>query len=185
MLHDVESLAGERGRVARRPEGGAAPPVLVHFDLVVDGDPEEYAGRLRGVVDAVLRIAAVESFDDAELPVGTVPAWFRRACRGGGSPEPFAAEGRDRYAERTGGRPWELQDWLSRFDPDLEVRGWAWWDLTRPVAGEDRLRLWADTWGEPFFAWEDLRWLLHVCGARTVADPVLVRPPVWAGEASV
>ncbi|WP_405488000.1 hypothetical protein [Streptomyces sp. NBC_00096] len=186
MLHEIEDLGAERSRVSRRPESASAPPVLAHFELAVDGDPAAYASRLRGALDAALAIAATASFDDAaELPVGTMPAWFSGVCRGGGSPEPFAAEGRDRYAERTGGAPWDLQDWLSRFDPDLEVRGWAWWDLTRPPAGaEGALRLWADTWGEPFFAWEDLRWLAHAAGARSVADPVLVRPAVWEGETS-
>ncbi|MEU9081553.1 hypothetical protein [Streptomyces sp. NPDC048357] len=184
MLHEIEDLEIERTRVSTRPESGSAPPVLAFFELAVDGDPVQYAGRLRAVMDAVLQIAATESFDDDDLPVGTIPEWFPRACRGGTSPEPFAAEGRERYSERTGSGPWDLQNWLSRFDPDLEVRGWAWWDLTRSPAGAEGLRLWTDTWGEPFFAWEDLRWLLYACGARTVADPVLAKPDVWAGEVS-
>ncbi len=183
MLHEIEDLENERGRVSHRPEADSAPPVLGFFDITVDGDPVRYADRLRGVMDATLRIAATESFDDADLPVDALPEWYRDICRGGTSPEPFAAQGRDRYAERTGSGPWDLQDWLSRFDPDLEVRGWAWWDLTRPDAGGDRLRLWTDTWGEPFFSWEDLRWLLYACGARTVADPVLTKPQAWAAEA--
>lgn len=79
----------------------------------------------------------------------------------------------------------ERQNWLSRFDPDLEVRGWAWWDLTAAPTGNGVLRLWVDTWGEPSFAWEDLRWLAFVAGARTVANPVLVKPEAWAGELSV
>ncbi|MER7821856.1 hypothetical protein ABTX85_04735 [Streptomyces sp. NPDC096097] len=185
MLHEIEDLEKERARVSARPDADSAPPVLAFFEVTVDGDPEQYAGRLRAVMDAVLGIAASESFDDDELPVDSIPAWFPAVCRGGASPEAFAAEGRDRYRERTGGEPWDLQNWLSRFDPDLEVRGWAWWDLTRPDGGTDRLRLWADTWGEPFFAWEDLRWLLHACGARTVADPVIAKSPVWAGEPAV
>ncbi|MFF8269687.1 hypothetical protein ACF059_20175 [Streptomyces sp. NPDC016562] len=185
MLHEIEDLEMERTRVSGRPETDSAPPVLAYFELAVDGDPAQYASRLRGVMDAVLQIAASESFDDDDLPVGTVPAWFRGVCRDGASPEPFAAAGRDRYSARTGSQPWNLQNWLSRFDPDLEVRGWAWWDLTRAPDGEDRLRLWADTWGEPFFAWEDLRWLLYACGALTVADPVLTKPQVWAAEVSV
>ncbi|MET9694008.1 hypothetical protein ABZY81_37190 [Streptomyces sp. NPDC006514] len=184
MLHEIEDLETERTRVSSRPGSDAAPPVLAFFELAVAGDPAQYAGRLRGVMDAVLEIAASGSFDD-DLPVSTLPAWFPRACRGGTSPEHFAAAGRRRYTERTGSGPWDLQNWLSRFDPDLEVRGWAWWDLTRPTGGADRLRLWTDTWGEPFFAWEDLRWLLHACGARTVADPVLAKPQVWVDEVSV
>ncbi|MFD3468146.1 hypothetical protein ACFWWM_17595 [Streptomyces sp. NPDC058682] len=49
----------------------------------------------------------------------------------------------------------------------------------------DRLRLWADTRGEPFFAREDLRGLRHACGARTVADPVLAKPQVRVDEVAV
>ncbi|MER5759026.1 hypothetical protein [Streptomyces sp. NPDC002082] len=186
MLHPIEDLEAERSRASLRPESAAAPPVLAHVELAVDGDPARYASRLRGVLDAVLHIAATEDFDaDDDLPAGTVPGWFSAVCRGGGSPEPFAAEGRDRYTEWTGGAPWALQNWLSRFDPDLEVRGWAWWDLTAAPTGNGVLRLWVDTWGEPSFAWEDLRWLAFVAGARTVANPVLVKPEAWAGELSV
>ncbi|MGW8488049.1 hypothetical protein [Streptomyces sp. NPDC055886] len=188
MLHPIEDLGIERSRVAGRPENESAPPVLAYFELAVDGDPDRYAARLRAVLDAVLEIAATESFED-ELPVDTIPAWFRGICRGGfpeAPAEPFAVAGRDRYAERTGGaKPWDLQNWLDRFDPDLEVRGWAWWDLTASPEEGAELRLWTDTWGEPFFAWEDLRWLLYAAGARTVADPVLVKPEVWADEDSV
>lgn len=135
MLHEIEDLEIEGSRVSHRPEADSAPPVLAYFEIAVDGDPGRYASRLRGALDAVLKIAVSESFDDDDLPVDTVPAWFSGVCRGGGSPEPFAAEGRDRYVERTGGAPWNLQNWLSRFDPDLEVRGWAWWDMTSSPAG--------------------------------------------------
>ncbi|MBT2477544.1 hypothetical protein [Streptomyces sp. ISL-94] len=106
-------------------------------------------------------------------------------CRGGGCAEPFAAAGRDGYTARTGGAPWDRQNWLSRFDPDPEVRGWARWDLTRSPAGDGELRLWADTWGEAFFAWEHLRRLAYACGARSVVDPVLVKPEAWNGEVPV
>ncbi|MDD9377628.1 hypothetical protein M8Z33_13360 [Streptomyces sp. ZAF1911] len=57
--------------------------------------------------------------------------------------------------------------------------------LTAAPTGNGVLRLWVDTWGEPSFAWEDLRWLAFVAGARTVANPVLVKPEAWAGELSV
>ncbi|MFD6884869.1 hypothetical protein [Streptomyces sp. NPDC059957] len=186
MLHEVEDIEAERYRVSHRPESDTAPPVLAHVELTVDGDPVRFADRLRGVLDAVLHIAATESFDgDEDLPVDTVPGWFAGVCRGGGPVEPFAARGRDRYAQRTGDTPWALQDWLWRFDPALEVRGWAWWDLTAPPAGDGVLRLWLDTWGEPSFAREELRWLLYTAGARAVRDPAVVRREVWAGEASV
>ncbi|MFJ8076690.1 hypothetical protein ACIQ7Q_22785 [Streptomyces sp. NPDC096176] len=185
MLHEIEDLEAEKSRVLERTEFDSAPPVLAFVEIEVDGDPADYSGRLRAALGAALDLAVSESFDD-DLPTGTVPAWFAGVCKDGEGPvEAFAARGRERYTERTGDGPWELQDWLSRFDPDLEVRGWAWWDLTGSPEGEGRLRLWLDTWGEAFFSWEDLRWLLYVCGARSVADPMLVKPEVWAREASV
>ncbi|MFV0127300.1 hypothetical protein ACLGI4_06240 [Streptomyces sp. HMX112] len=185
MLHEIEGVEQERSRVSGRPEIDPRVPLLAFVELDVEGTPEEYAGRLRGVLAAVYDLAAREDFDEEELPVDTVPAWFAGVCRGGGAAEPSAARGRERYTERTGDGPWELQDWLSRFDPELEARGWAFWDLTRSPGGAGRLRLWVDTWGEPFFSWEELRWLAYTCGARSVADPVLAKPEVWAGEASV
>lgn len=184
MLHEIEGVEQERSRVSERPAIDPDVPLLAFVELDVEGSPDAYAHRLREVLAAVYDLAAREDFDEEELPVDTVPAWFAGVCRGGGAAKPFAAEGAERYTERTGDGPWELQDWLSRFDPELEARGWAFWDLTRSPADEGRLRLWVDTWGEPFFSWEELRWLTYTCGARTVADPVLVKPQVWAEEAS-
>lgn len=184
MLHEIEDIEAERSRLSHRPGFDSAPPVLVRVDLAVDGHPLRFASRLREVLDAALHIAATEPFDgDDDLPVGTVPGWFAGVCRGGGPPEPFAARGRDRYAVRTGDSPWALQNWLWRFDPGLEVRGWSWWDLTASPPGDGGLRLWLDTWGEPSFAWEELRWLAYTAGARWVLDPVVEKREVWAGAA--
>ncbi|MER7307050.1 hypothetical protein [Streptomyces griseoluteus] len=88
-------------------------------------------------------------------------------------------------AERTGVDPWEIQDWLFRFDPELEARGWEFWDLTRAADGSGRLNLWLDTWGEPMFSWEEPCWLLYACGAQAVTDPVVVGSGSWAAEATV
>jgi hypothetical protein len=185
MLHEIEGVERERSRVSRRPEIEPGVPLLAYFELNVIGDEEIYARRLRAVLGAVYDLAVRADFDEEDLPVDSLPVWFANACRGGSVTEPFSAEGIDAYIGRTGRGPWELHDWLSRFDPDLESRGWEFWDLTCPPGGAERLRLWADTWGEPFFAWEDLRWLVHACGARSVSDPVLAKPEVWAGERSV
>lgn len=183
MLHGTEDIEAERSRLSHRPGFDTAPPVLARVELTVDGDPVRFADRLRAVLDSVLHIAATESFDgDDDLPAGTVPGWFSGVCRGGGPVEPFAARGSDRYAQRTGGAPWALQNWLSRFDPDLEVRGWAWWDLTAAPGGNGVLRLWLDTWGEPSFAWEELRWLAYTAGALAVTDPVVVKREARAAE---
>ncbi|MFF0478333.1 hypothetical protein [Streptomyces sp. NPDC004284] len=188
MLHEIEGVEQERSRVSGRPEIDPAVPLLACVELEpetgeADG-PGAYASRLREVLAAVYGLAAEEDFDEEQLPLDGIPAWFIGVCRGGGPTEPFAAEGRERYTERTGGAPWEIQDWLSRFDPELEARGWAFWDLTRAPGDQGRLRLWLDTWGEPFFSWEELRWLAYVCGARTVSDPITLKPQAWAEEPS-
>ncbi|NUK74531.1 hypothetical protein HRW23_13780 [Streptomyces lunaelactis] len=183
MLHEIEDLELERSRTYERGEFSSAPPLLAYFDLTVEGDAAVYAGRLRGALSAVLALAISEDFASEDIPVDTVPEWFVGVCRGDDGPtEVFARDGSEHYSEQTGGGPWELQNWLYRFDPDLEVRGWSWWDLTALPDG--RLRMWADTWGEPFFSWEDLRWLLYTCGAGAVEGPVLAKPEVWAQETS-
>ncbi|ATL31598.1 hypothetical protein [Streptomyces formicae] len=37
------------------------------------------------------------------------------------------------------------------------------------------MRIWADTWGESFFACDELRWLAYVSGAEDVSGPELRR----------
>jgi hypothetical protein len=83
---------------------------------------------------------------------------------------------------RTGQRPWSLQNWLYRFDPDEESRGWQWWDITS--AGSSRVRIWVDSWGEPSFGCLDLLWVAYVAGARHVDEPTVRRPESWIAEAS-
>jgi hypothetical protein len=75
------------------------------------------------------------------------------------------------------GEGWELQEWLFQFDPDSEFRGWAWWDLTQTGVG--RVRIWVDTWGESFFACNELRRLAYTAGADEVSGPILVRASDW------
>ncbi|MEU3983948.1 hypothetical protein AB0F77_28360 [Streptomyces sp. NPDC026672] len=183
MLHEIEGVEQEFARVSGRPEIDPDVPVLAHVTVTPNGDPQVYADRLRQVFAAVFALAAEADFDEGDVPVGMIPDWFVQVC-GGGDVEVFASEGRARYTERTGDGPWELQDWLSRFDPELEARGWAFWDLTRSADDRGRLNLWLDTWGEPFFSWEELRWLLYTCGARSVADPVVSGSDAWARERS-
>ncbi|MEV7870218.1 hypothetical protein AB0P17_29925 [Streptomyces sp. NPDC088124] len=184
MLHEIEDLQSERSRVFERPEFSSAPPVLSHIDVVIEVPAIEYATRLRAVLGAVLALAMSEEFEDDDFPVDTIPAWFRAVSLGGnGHVEVFARVGALRYSEKIGERPWGLRDWLYRFHPEAEVRGWAWWDLTSLSDG--RLRLWVDAWGESFFAWEELRWLLYMCGAREVEGPIIRRPETWAEEVSV
>jgi hypothetical protein len=183
MLHEIEGVQEERARVASRPEISPDVPVLTSVEVRPIGDPAAYAARLREVFATVFDIAAEADFDDDEIPVDTIPEWFLRARDGMAAD--FAVQGRERYREVTGKEGWRLQDWMSRFDPELEARGWAFWDLTPSRDDRGRLHLWLDTWGEPFFSWEELRWLLYACGAVSVDDPIVVKQESWAGELSV
>ncbi|WP_063756239.1 hypothetical protein [Streptomyces sp. NRRL S-920] len=90
----------------------------------------------------------------------------------------FARRGRERYAAAIRGGSWELQAWLYEFDPDSGTRGWAWWDLTHS-ADDGTTRIWVDTWGESFFACDELRWLALVAGSDDVSGPYLAKVERW------
>lgn len=207
MMHTRESLAAELRLLQDRPSAGGgagagagagahagadagthagartAPPVLSLFAVDVSGDGAAYEQRLRSVMSAAVRIGGSAESEQESLPVDGVPDWFVAACSGGeerAAPQ-FARAGRDRYMEHTGGgRPWELRDWLHRFGPDEDSRGWAWWDATR--VGPSRVHIWVDTWGESFFGCQDLLWAAHVAGAVRVDGPTVHRSGVWSAE---
>ncbi|MEV6807831.1 hypothetical protein [Streptomyces sp. NPDC051132] len=46
------------------------------------------------------------------------------------------------------------------------------------------VRVWADSWGEPFFGSLDLLWLLCTAGAARVAGPEVREAGVWESEAA-
>ncbi|MFE0174949.1 hypothetical protein ACFWZ2_21765 [Streptomyces sp. NPDC059002] len=181
MLHEVEDIERERGRVARRPRAQGAPPVLSWFEVRPTVPTEAYAARLRSVLDAALGVALSADFAEEDLPADSVPGWFATVSGPlfARAPE-FARRGRERYAAAIRGGSWELQGWLHEFDPDSESRGWAWWDLTHSPDG--KLRIWADTWGEAFFACDELRWLAYVAGSDEVSGPYLAKAESWHTE---
>ncbi|MFF8943010.1 hypothetical protein ACF1A5_12215 [Streptomyces sp. NPDC014864] len=183
MIHSEESVAAELGRVRQRPAIESAPPVLAAFTVdVCEGTPEAYALRVRRVLAAALHLACAAEFDDEDLPTDEFPDWFTAAsARDGEVPPPeFVRHGRTAYADRSGGGPWSLQNWIYRFDPAEESRGWEFWDIVR--VGPSRLRVWVDSWGESFFGSLDLLWLLHVAGATHVEGPEVHRAGTWASE---
>lgn len=151
--------------------------------LAVDDSPA-YVRRTRAVLSAALDLAIAGAFDEGELPTGDIPAWFMAAS---GSTEAalteFSRRGRDRYHAAVSEKSWDVQWWLFEFDPDNEFRGWSWWDATQ--AGARRVRIWADSWGESFFACDELRWLLYTAGAEEVAGPFLADTSEWEREVSV
>ncbi|MGW3332292.1 hypothetical protein ACWDF9_17290 [Streptomyces rubiginosohelvolus] len=186
MMHTSDSLAAELRRVRERPDTDAAPPALSLFVIDAAGDAGAYAERLRSVLAPAVRLGCTADFEQESLPVDGIPGWFAAVGSGSGSggeeraPQ-FARAGREAYAEHTGGgRPWDLQDWLYRFDPDEDSRGWEWWDAT--VAGPSRVHVWVDSWGESFFGCQDLLWAAFTAGAVRVAGPTVQKAALWSAE---
>ncbi|MER6343905.1 hypothetical protein ACWC10_01150 [Streptomyces sp. NPDC001595] len=173
MLHDLDSVTAELERVRRHPPAGSAPPVLASFGVdVADGSAEEYTERVRAVLSAALRLACAADFDEEDLPAGVFPEWFRSVCAADRAAEQeFARNGRIAYTRRGGGEPWSLRNWIHRFDPDEESRGWEFWDA-EPV-GASRVRVRVDSWGESFFGSLELLWLLYTAGAAHVEGPLV------------
>ncbi|MFD7299602.1 hypothetical protein ACFV83_01500 [Streptomyces pharetrae] len=182
MIHSEESVAAELDRVAQRPPAGAAPPVLAAFTVeVAAGSPEEYAQRVRHVLTAALRLACTAEFDGADLPANDFPDWFTGvSARDGEATETFAGDGRAAYRNAGGGNAWSLQNWIYRFDPDNDSRGWEFWDVI-PV-GPSRVRVWVDSWGESFFGSLELLWLLYTAGGAHVEGPEVHPASAWASE---
>ncbi|MDQ0749169.1 hypothetical protein QF034_003400 [Streptomyces africanus] len=174
MMHESEDIEQERSRLSHGSASEDAPPVLCAFDLRTSCPVDEFGLRVRSVLDPALHLALSQPFEGEDLPVGGIPDWFVAAGRGGTGPVPdFAARGRERYTAAVGQGPWDVQEWLYQFDPESEFRGWAWWHLTR--SGDRRARIWVDSWGESFFACDELRWLAYVSGAEDVSGPALVK----------
>jgi hypothetical protein len=177
MIHEIEDIEQERARLSDRPAPEDAPPVLCAFEVRTSGPVPAFHERLRSVLDPALRLALSQSFDGEDLPADAIPAWFTAAGEGGSVPD-FTRRGMERYASAIGGGRWELQEWLYQFDPESELRGWAWWDLTS--SGDREAVIWVDTWGESFFACDELRWLAYVSGGEEVSGPRLVGADGWA-----
>ncbi|MFI2783770.1 hypothetical protein [Streptomyces sp. ALB3] len=182
MMHTSDSLAEEFRRLQERPSGDSAPPVLSLFVVDVSGDAAEYGQRLRSALAPAVRLGATADFEQESLPVDDVPVWFAAVSSRNEERAPqFARTGFEGYVEHTGGgRPWELQDWLYRFDPDEDSRGWEWWDAT--PAGSSLVHIWVDSWGESFFGCQELLWAAYTAGAVRVEGPVLQKLAVWSAE---
>ncbi|MFE9304852.1 hypothetical protein [Streptomyces sp. NPDC006856] len=186
MMHTSDSLAAEHRHVRERPDTDAAPPVLSLFVVDVEGDAGAYVERLRSVLAPAVRLGRTADFEQESLPVDGIPGWFAAVASGSDSGDEertpqFARAGREAYAVHTGGgRPWDLQDWLYRFDPDEDSRGWEWWDAT--VAGPSRVHVWVDSWGESFFGCQDLLWAVFTAGALRVEGPTVQKAAVWSAQ---
>lgn len=184
MIHSEESIAAELGRVRQRPAIESAPPVLAVFVIdVAEAQSAAYVRRVRHVLSEVLQLACTAEFDDEDLPTEDFPDWFTAVCaRSGAAHQGFAEQGRAAYLDRSGGTAWSLQNWIYRFDPDEDSRGWEFWDAV-PV-GPTRVHVWVDSWGESFFGSLDLMWLLYTAGASRIEGPEVRKASAWASEAA-
>ncbi|MFB7630580.1 hypothetical protein ACFC0M_06485 [Streptomyces sp. NPDC056149] len=181
MLHEIDDLRQERQRTEARPSPQGAPPVLTVFDVTPAVDPQDYIHRVRATLSAALTITITESFENEDLPTERIPEWFAAVSGTTGSEIPeFSHRGMDRYHTAVNEKSWDLQWWLFEFDPDNEFRGWAWWDITQ--TRDRQVRVWADSWGESFFACDELRWLLYTAGADEVSGPFLADTSEWTQE---
>ncbi|MET9499922.1 hypothetical protein [Streptomyces sp. NPDC006552] len=183
MIHSEESVAAELDRVRQRPTADVAPPALAAFTAELTQPFPDYADRVREVLAAALYLASTAEFDDEDLPTDRFPEWFARvSSRNGEPPAEFARDGRAAFLERSGKQnPWSLQNWIYRFDPDEESRGWEFWDIAQ--TGTSQARIWVDSWGESSFGSLDLLWLLYTAGAARVEGPQVHKPAVWVSEA--
>ena len=177
----MESLELELQNLQYRPGIDSPPPVLCGFTVDIAGDCVAYVERLRSALLAAVNVGVTADFDEEDLPVDGVPDWLVAIGveSGRGAPD-FAKSGRDAYASHTGQGPWSLQNWLHRFDPDEDSRGWEWWDVT--LVGPSRARIWVDSWGESFFGCLDLLWVAYTAGASHVEGPTVQRSEDWIVE---
>ncbi|MFF4250917.1 hypothetical protein ACFY1L_06905 [Streptomyces sp. NPDC001663] len=177
MFHEIEDIEQERDRLSHRPSSEQVPPVLSAFDVRTYCSVPEFDAMLRSVLAPALQLAVSHPFDEGSLPVGTLPDWFVAASGTPASAPEHVRRGAERYSAAIGGGLWKPQEWLYQFDPESEFRGWAWWDLTQ--VGENLARVWVDSWGESFFACDELRWAAYVSGAEEVTGPILVKSAEW------
>lgn len=185
MWHEKEDLVEEQQRTRSRPRLTPEVPLLDALNVVPVIDLEEYARNLRSVLGAALHIAATEPFE-GQLPTVDLPEWFVRASAVESTDIPdFARLGGENYRQHPGidDGPWEIQDWLHRFEPEDGIRGWAWWDLTRPTAGG--ARIWINCEGEAHYPHLDLLWVAYVSGAHSVSYPEAHQAQEWAAEVSL
>ncbi|MHC3475515.1 hypothetical protein ACYF6T_43575 [Streptomyces sp. 7R007] len=177
MHHETGEIEREKRRLSHRPSPQETPPVLSVFDVRTHCPVAEFDARLRSVLTPALQLAVSHPFE-GELPIDPLPDWFTAATQGISPSAPEQVRrGAERYAATVGGGIWKPGEWLYQFDPESEFRGWAWWDLTQ--RGEREARIWVDSWGESFFACDELRWLAYVSGAEEVTGPTLARSADW------
>lgn len=176
-------LSFEGERLKRRP---LEEPISLLGLLVVTpvADSGKYAERLRDVIGGAVEVARFIDFERDDLPVDSLPSWFRELSSGvgeGAQADLVGSEGKRRYLEAREDRPWDAEEWLYCFDPDL--RAWSWWDVT--LGGDGSVCVWIDTKGEAHIPCEELWWAIFVAGAGVVEPLTLEASAVWSNQPSI
>ncbi|MFZ4156358.1 hypothetical protein [Streptomyces pseudogriseolus] len=176
-------LTIERERLRRRPS--EEPISLLGLFVVTPTiNHERYAERLRDVIGAAVAITRSIDFERDTLPIDLLPPWFLDLSSNvidGMQSDPAGREGRRRYLEVREDRPWDAEEWLFCFDPDL--RAWSWWDVT--LSSHGSVCVWIDTRGEAHIPCEELWWAIFLAGAGGVEPFILENSTVWSGQPSV
>lgn len=176
-------LASEGRRLGRRP---SEDPIALLGLLVVTpvADGVKYAQRLRGLIAGAVEISGSVDFESDEVSERSLPSWFLALSGGavGDVPgDPIGSAGKRGYLEARDDRPWDSEDWIYCFDPDL--RAWSWWDVT--VDENEKVCVWVDTKGEAHIPCEELWWAIFVSGAVSVDPLTLEFASVWSGQRSI
>lgn len=130
---------------------------------------EAYSQRLRELIGKAVEIAVSADFEaEEEVSTSLLPEWFQDLS------DTPSRSGASSYAEAGKGDPWDKEDWIYCFDPDL--RAWTWWDLTRFPGGA---AVWIDTQGEGHVPHEELVWALYVAGASRVEPLRMEAASAW------
>ncbi|MFF3745287.1 hypothetical protein [Streptomyces kronopolitis] len=176
-------LANELSRLGTR---ASEEPIKLLGLLIVDpaSDLSEYAVRLRHLLSEAVKIARTADFDEENVATASLPSWFLELTTG--TPEvpnsdTVGSEGKRQYLAARDDRPWDAEEWIYTFDPEL--RSWSWWDATTNDQG--KVCVWVDTKGEPRVPMEELWWALYTAGARSVQPMSLEYADVWHQQMSL
>ena len=168
--HDSGSGA-EVGRLVGRAALARGALSAFYVEVATWKEVGEFEGRLRSVLIGLVEAVRGADFDSDELSIPSLPGWVADMW----------GDAAVRYSLHRGEEEWSLQDLFFAFEPGR--RSWEWWDVTR-VAG-NVLQVWVDSGGELVFNCEELRWILYLCGARTIVGPLLANSSEWEAQPSV
>ncbi|KAF0846221.1 hypothetical protein [Nocardia caishijiensis] len=161
----------EVARIFRRPTAGGVLLSMFYVEVESFDDVIGFGRRLREVVNVGVDASLTADFEGDFIPETGVLQWMREAW----------GSAAVRYGAHRGHEEWTVQDVLFSFDP--REREWAWWDVTK-VFG-NIVRVWVDSFGEGVYKCEELRWIIYLCGAKSVVGPLPQVSEDWEKSVSV